>query len=87
MEVRYSSRFLRQLKKLSKSLQDEVIERIETFKNTTNHKQLKVHSLGGKFKTYHSFSVNYTHRIIFDYVSKNEVVLLKVGTHDIYEAK
>lgn len=86
MEVTYSPRFLRQLKKLNKPLQDEVVEKIELFKDVTNHKQLKVHSLHGKFQTYHSFSVNYAYRIIFDYVSKNEVVLLKVGDHDIYDA-
>jgi mRNA-degrading endonuclease YafQ of YafQ-DinJ toxin-antitoxin module len=85
MEVYYSSRFLRQLKKLPQPLQDEVIEKIELFKDIKNHKQLKVHILTGKFATYHSFSVNYAHRIIFDYLEKDEVVLLKVGDHDIYD--
>lgn len=85
MEVKYSVRFLRQLKKINKSLQEEIIEKIELFKKVENHKQLKVHKLNGRFETYHSFSVNYTHRIMFDYISKNEVVLLKVGDHDIYE--
>lgn len=85
MEVYYSARFLRQLKKLPKPLQDEVLEKIELFKDKENHQQLKVHGLTGKFETYHSFSVNFAHRIIFDYLSKNEVVLLKVGDHAIYD--
>jgi mRNA-degrading endonuclease YafQ of YafQ-DinJ toxin-antitoxin module len=85
MEVYYSARFLRQLKKLPKPLQNEVIEKIELFKDIKNHKQLKVHGLTGKFETYHSFSVNYAHRVIFDYLAKDEVVLLKVGDHDIYD--
>lgn len=87
MEVYYSSRFLRQLKKLHKPLQDEVLEKIELFKDLKNHKQLKVHSLSGKFETYNSFSINFAYRIIFDYISKNEVILLKVGDHDIYNKK
>lgn len=87
MEVTYSARFLRQLKKLDTPLQEEVIEKIELFKDTGNHKQLKVHSLHGTFDTYNSFSVNYTHRVIFDYVSKTKVVLLKVGDHNVYEKK
>jgi mRNA-degrading endonuclease YafQ of YafQ-DinJ toxin-antitoxin module len=80
-------KFLRQLKKLSVPLQEDVIQKIELFKNKENHKQLKVHKLSGPFDTYHSFSVNYSYRILFDYVSQEEVVLLKVGTHDIYDTK
>lgn len=85
MEIVYSVKFLRQLKKLNTPLKEEVIEKIELFKKTENHKQLKVHKLKGKFDTYHSFSVNYAYHIIFDYVSINEVAILKVGDHDIYE--
>jgi mRNA-degrading endonuclease YafQ of YafQ-DinJ toxin-antitoxin module len=85
MEVYYTSSFIKQYNKLNTILQDEVIEKIELFKNKDNHTKLKVHALHGRLKKYYGFSVNYSHRIVFEYISKNEVVLLKVGDHDIYE--
>ena len=87
MEVHYTAAFIRQYNKLNKNLQDEVIEKIELFKNKSNHTTLKVHALHGRLKNYHSFSVNYSHRIVFEYISKEEIALLKVGTHDIYDVK
>ncbi len=85
MEVFFTPTFLKQFNKLEISLQDEVVEKIELFKDTRNHLQLKVHALHGKFKGLYSFSVNYSHRIVFEYVSKKEILLLKVGNHDIYK--
>ena len=46
---------------------------------------LKVHKLNGKFEDYSSFSVNYKFRIVFRYISKNEVLFTDMGDHDIYK--
>lgn len=87
MEVHYTPTFIKQYNNLPNSLQEEVLEKIELFKNKNNHTALKVHVLHGKLKNYYSFSVNYSHRIVFEYLSKKEIVLLKVGNHDIYNIK
>ncbi len=87
MQVSYSPTFIKQYNKLTPQLQDEVIEKIELFKNKDNHNKLKVHALHGQLQGKYSFSVNYSHRIVFEYISKNEVGLLKVGAHDVYEKK
>ncbi len=87
MEVSYTPSFIKYYNKLSAPLQDEVIETIKLFKNKNNHKKLKVHALHGSLQGKYSFSVNYSHRIVFEYISKTEVVLLKVGTHDVYDTK
>jgi len=55
------------------------------FKDRENHALLKVLELQGPHKDYFSFSVDYSHRIVFEYVSKNEMALLKVGDHSVYE--
>ncbi len=83
-KVYFKPSFVRQLGKLPKDLQEEAILRIELFKNPKNHKLLKVHKLKGRLKKYQSFSVDFRNRIVFDYISNNEVVLLAVGGHDIY---
>ena len=85
MNVAFAPPFFRQLKKLEPNLQEEVFEKIEYFKNDPNHKMLKVHKLKGRLKDRHSFSVNYKTRIVFHYLSKNEVILLAVGDHDVYK--
>ena len=72
------------MKKLEKGLVEEVLEKIELFKDSENHKILKVHKLQGQLSDLHSFSVNYKIRVVFEYLSKNEAVLLMVGDHDVY---
>lgn len=85
MKVVYTAYFLKLLKRLELNIQDEVIEKIELFKDKNNHKNLKVHKLHGKFSGSCSFYINYKIRIIFDYISKEEVAFLLVGDHDIYK--
>ncbi len=85
IEVSYTPTFIKQLNSLEPELQEESIEKIELFKGEKNHKQLKVHKLKGRLKNRLSFSVNYRTRIIFDYLSSKEVVLLAIGDHDVYK--
>lgn len=83
MDVAYSVRFLKSLKKMPEALIDEVSEKIEEFKDSKNHGKLKVHKLHGPLKSCFSFSVNYNIRIIFEYGnSKSQVILLGIGKHD-----
>ena len=81
----YAPVFIKQLKKLNKDLQQEVIEKVELFKNEANHNSLKVHKLHGKFKDCYSFSVNYRFRIVFMYISAEEVAFMTIGDHDVYK--
>lgn len=85
MRVSVTPQFRRQFKKLEKALQEEALEKIELFKNTKHHAQLKVHKLKGVLKGRYSFSVNYKYRIVFMYASKQEAILLAIGDHDVYE--
>lgn len=81
----YKPSFIRQLKKLPLALQDEAKEKISLFKENPEHPFLKTHKLKGRLAGYYSFSVNYTYRIIFKYLTENQVTLLAVGNHNIYK--
>lgn len=81
----YAPIFFRQFNKLEKDLQEDVLEKIEMFKDVSNHQYLKVHKLHGKLNNHYSFSVNYTHRIIFEYAKKKSVNILAIGDHNIYK--
>jgi len=85
LTISFKATFIKQVNKLEKELIDEVFERIELLKNDENHKILKVHKLHGKLSSCFSFSVNYNTRIVFEYLTKNEIILLFIGGHDIYK--
>ena len=84
MIIRFKPSFVREFKKLSPDLRDEVFDRIELFKDPKNHEKLKAHKLKGRLKDCYSFSVTYSHRIVFEYETKDTVVFLAIGDHDIY---
>ncbi len=77
--------FVRQFEKLEQSLQEEVLEKIDLFKDEKNHKHLRIHKLHGRLRNRHSFSVNYKTRIVFLYIRKKEVALLAIGDHAVYD--
>lgn len=85
IEIVYSPFFVRKFNKLENGLQEDVLQKIDLFKNKKNHKMLDVHKLHGKFKDYFGFSVNYKFRIVFRHVSKNEVLFTDIGGHEIYK--
>jgi mRNA-degrading endonuclease YafQ of YafQ-DinJ toxin-antitoxin module len=86
MEIAYTAAFIRQLGALPVTLWTDVIEKIELFKDSKNHKQLKVHKLSGRLKGRYSFSVSYKLRIVFVYLdTKPKGALLHTfGDHDVY---
>jgi len=85
MKVRFLPIFVWHLNRLDPKLQLEAIEKIELFKDKKNYKQLKIHQLRGRLAGRYSFSVNYKTRIVFSYLSKNEVALLAIGDHAVYD--
>lgn len=85
INIIYSPVFVKQFGKLDKDFQDEVIEKIELFKNKDNHLLLKVHKLHGELKEFYSFSVNYKIRIVFIWSKNDEVTLFAIGDHDVYK--
>lgn len=84
MIIHFKPSFVREFKKLPVDLQEEALERIELFKDAENHKKLKVHKLKGRLADFYSFSVTYSHRIVFSFETKTEVVFLTIGDHDVY---
>ena len=85
LTISFKATFVKRMNKIEKELVDEVFEKVELFKNEKNHKVLKVHKLHGKFSGCYGFSVNYKTRIVFEYETKNEVVFLDIGDHDLYK--
>lgn len=84
LAVSFKASFIRKINKIDEDLRVEAIEKIDLLKDIQNHRILKVHKLRGPLAGLSSFSVNYRTRIVFEYISKNEVALLSIGDHDVY---
>lgn len=80
----YAPRFIRQFKKLPAGLQNEVLKRIDLFKDQKNHNILEVHKLKGRLRKFYGFSIDYSNRVVFEYLSEHEAALLAVGDHTVY---
>ena len=85
IQLLFKPTFIRQLNKLEDAFLPEVFEKIELFKDVKNHQSLKVHKLHGALSDYYGFSINYQTRIVFQYLTKKEVVLMAIGDHDVYK--
>ena len=85
IDIVYSPFFVRKFNKLENGLQKDVLQKISLFKDRKNHQMLEVHKLNGKFKKYFGLSVNYKFRIVFRFISKNEVLFTDIGGHDVYK--
>jgi mRNA-degrading endonuclease YafQ of YafQ-DinJ toxin-antitoxin module len=85
MEIHYKPSFLRDFKKLSRQAQLDAKEKIALFRDTKNHEQLQVHKLRDRLKECYSFSVTYSHRIVFTYKDKSTIIFLPIGDHDVYK--
>jgi len=84
LTVSFKASFLRKINRIDEDLREEAIEKINLLKDIRNHRVLKVHKLHGTLSGLFSFSVNYKTRIVFEYISKIEAVLLSIGDHDMY---
>ncbi len=83
--IAYSPAFVKRFGDCDPALRDEIKEKIFLFRNRKDHPRLHVHKLHGRLKDRYSFSVNYRLRIIFRWLTKNEVILLMLGDHGIYQ--
>lgn len=85
MDISFTPAFSRQLQKLEISLRQEAIKTIDLLRRKENYHTLDVHKLKGRLTGRYGASVNFKYRIIFQYLSKTEVVLLAIGDHEVYK--
>ena len=83
--VAVSPRYVRSLKKLSPSIQQKVIERERIFRADAFDPSLNTHKLKGPLKFLWSWSVNFNHRVLFEFTGSHSALFHDVGTHDVYE--
>ncbi len=85
MQIRYSPKFGRQYKKLTKEVRSRAKKKEVIFRTNPFDPRLKTHKLHGVQGDLFSFSIDYSHRIIFEFITRGIIVFYEIGTHDIYE--
>lgn len=85
MTIYYTSRFIKDLKKLSKEKQTLSTKREVYFRKDPFDSRLKTHKLSGALKSYWAFSLTYSDRVLFRFIKKDEAIFYKIGSHDIYK--
>ena len=82
--VFYSSSFKKSAGKYA-SAREKIEKAITRFINDPFRPSLKTHKLTGKLKQYWSFSVDFHIRILFEFIDKETVGFIDMGTHEIYK--
>jgi len=85
MKISYSSKFEREYRKLPMSVKRIAETKEDIFRVDPFDARLKTHKLKGGLKDFWSFSIDDKYRIIFEFISKQEVWFHSSGTHAIYK--
>jgi addiction module RelE/StbE family toxin len=85
--ILFTPEFKRDYRKLPSELKERLKERGRLFQENPFHPLLRTHKLTGVLKECWAYSVDFRVRVIFQFVSKTEIVLLRVGDHSIYRKK
>lgn len=84
MKIYYSSKFAREYRKLPLAVKKLAEEKELIFRKDPHDPALKTHKLAGRLKGFWSFSIDYQHRIIFEFAKEELIWFHSVGNHSIY---
>lgn len=85
MIIRTNSTFDKHFKKRirnNQKLLKRFQERVGLFRSDPTDPLLKNHQLTGAMKNYRAFSITGDYRVVYERVSKDEVIFKDVGTHN-----
>ena len=76
--------FHRAFRKLPRSIQDLATKKDLIFRADAFDPRLRTHALTGHLKGLWSYSVDYHHRVLFEFLADHEVLYHDIGSHDVY---
>lgn len=65
-------------------IKDNFGKQIELFRSDPFHSALNTHKLSGQLRDYYAFYLRDGFRVLFDFISADEVLLVNIGSHDDY---
>jgi mRNA-degrading endonuclease YafQ of YafQ-DinJ toxin-antitoxin module len=85
VQIFYSTKFIRQHRKLLGVIKFAAKEKELIFINDPFDPVLRTHKLSGELNGLYAFWIKYKFRIVFKFESEGIVKFYEVGNHDIYE--
>lgn len=83
-QVEYTPTFAKHYKKLPLTIRKKAERKELLLRENPFSPLLKTHKLSGRLEAYWSFSIDYHYRIIFRVVKPKILLLVDVGTHEVY---
>jgi len=85
MLIKVSSKFEKQYRHLPERIKEQAKMKEQIFRENPFEPLLKTHKLSGKDEVCWAFWINYSYRIKFIFLSRNEILFLEIGQHNIYK--
>ncbi|MBI4137665.1 MAG: type II toxin-antitoxin system mRNA interferase toxin, RelE/StbE family [Candidatus Sungbacteria bacterium] len=85
INIVYTARFLKSLKRLTPRIKDAPKAREQIFRNNPFDPRLKTHKLHGRFTGFRAYSVDYTYRVIFVFDREKRIIYYDIGDHSLYD--
>lgn len=87
MTIYVTSKFTRAYNRLPQAIKEKISEKEKLFRENPFHLVLETHRLHGKWRRYWAFSVDYSYRIMFQFLNaaKSEAAFINIGRHEIYK--
>ena len=80
----YSTKFVKQLKKLPKEIIEIAILKEDLFRQNPLHPSLRLHPLKGALSGLWSLSITKGYRIVFERMGGGDILFISIGKHDTY---
>lgn len=83
--IQYDREFLKEFKKLPENIQKKLANLENIFRLNCFHQSLHTKKFQGELKHFYSFRITRDYRVIFEFISRDEVALIAVKHRkDIY---
>ncbi len=83
-QIEYTPTFAKHYKKLPLVIRKKAERKELVLRENPFSPVLKTHKLSGVLANYWSFSIDYQFRVVFRLVKPRHIVLIDVGTHEVY---
>lgn len=83
-QVHVAPKFFKSFAKLPASVQAQAKEKDAWFRANPFDPRLRTHKLKGPLAGAWAYSVNYTYRVLFRFLTNDEVLYYDIGTHEVY---
>ncbi|MFA5791715.1 MAG: type II toxin-antitoxin system mRNA interferase toxin, RelE/StbE family [Candidatus Paceibacterota bacterium] len=85
MKIFYTKKFEREYKRLNKKIKLKVESCENIFRKNPFNPTLKTHKLSGELKDFWSFSIDFSYRVIFEFIDNGNIFFHSIGNHNIYK--